>query len=204
MKALTTCQQDALRFIREYCDTNFRPPTVREIANHFGITVKAAQERITALRKKNYLAPSDSSSRSFRILIDIDEAGKIEPELVHIPLLGQVAAGKPLLCEDNIEKYLSVPETMLRKNHEYFALRVKGNSMVDAGIWDGDTALIQQCETAENGEIIVAVLDDSATLKRFFKEPSRIRLQPENPDFKPIYCQDVRIAGKLAAIFRTY
>ena len=156
------------------------------------------------MRKKHYLAPSDNRSRSFRILIDIDEAEKTEPELVHVPLLGQVAAGKPLLCEDNIEKYLSIPETMLAKNHEYFALKVKGNSMINAGVWDGDTALIQQCETAENGEIIVAVLDDSATLKRFFKEPSRIRLQPENPDFNPIYCQDVRIAGRLAAIFRTY
>ena len=204
MKALTSCQQDALRFIREYCDENCRPPTVREVAEHFGITVKAAQDRISALRKKHYLAPSDNRSRSFRILIGIDEAEKTEPELVHVPLLGQVAAGKPLLCEDNIEKYLSIPETMLGKNHEYFALKIKGNSMINAGIWDGDTALIQQCETAENGEIIVAVLDDSATLKRFFKEPSRIRLQPENPDFNPIYCQDVRIAGKLAAIFRTY
>lgn len=204
MKSLTICQQEALRFIRDYTAENMRPPTIREVADFFHITVKAAQDRIAALRKKQYLAPSDNRSRSLRILIDIDGKEQPEREIVPVPLLGSVAAGKPLLCSDNIEGRIFVPESFLRPSHEYFALTVKGTSMINAGILDGDTALIQQCETAENGDIVVAVIEDSATIKRFYREPTRIRLQPENPDFKPIYCQNARIVGKLATIIRIY
>ena len=193
-----------MRFIRDYTYENTRPPTIREVAEHFTITVKAAQDRIAALRKKQYLAPSDNRSRSLRVLVDIDENERSDPGMVSVPLLGAVAAGKPLLCTDNIEGRIFVPESFLHKNYDYFALTVKGLSMIDAGILDGDTALIQQCETAENGDIVVALIDDSATLKRFFREPARIRLQPENPDFKPIYCQNVRVIGKLSTIIRIY
>ena len=204
MKALTECQQESLRYIRDYTLENSRPPTIREVAEHFGVTVKAAQDRITALRKKHFLAPSDNCSRSLRILVDIDEKEKENSEMVSVPLLGTIAVGKPLICTDNTEGRIFVPSSFLRKDSEYFALTVKGESMSQAGILDGDTALIQQCETAEDGEIIVVLLDDTITLKRYFKEPSRIRLQSENPDFKPIYCQDVRILGRLSTIIRIY
>ncbi|MBR6216558.1 MAG: repressor LexA [Spirochaetaceae bacterium] len=204
MKALTECQQESLRYIRDYTLENSRPPTIREVAEHFGVTVKAAQDRITALRKKKFLAPSDNCSRSLRILVDIDEKEKENSEMVSVPLLGTIAVGKPLICADNTEGRIFVPSSFLRKDSEYFALTVKGESMSQAGILDGDTALIQQCETAEDGEIIVVLLDDTITLKRYFKEPSRIRLQSENPDFKPIYCQDVRILGRLSTIIRIY
>ena len=204
MKALTECQQESLRYIRDYTLENSRPPTIREVAEHFGVTVKAAQDRITALRKKQFLAPSDNCSRSLRILVDIDEKEKENSEMVSVPLLGTIAVGKPLICADNTEGRIFVPSSFLRKDSEYFALTVKGESMSQAGILDGDTALIQQCETAEDGEIIVVLLDDTIPLKRYFKEPSRIRLQSENPDFKPIYCQDVRILGRLSTIIRIY
>ncbi|MBO4440229.1 MAG: repressor LexA [Spirochaetaceae bacterium] len=204
MKALTECQQESLRYIRDYTLENSRPPTIREVADHFGVTVKAAQDRITALRKKQFLAPSDNCSRSLRVLIDIDEKEKENSEMVSVPLLGTIAVGKPLICADNTEGRIFVPSSFLRKDSEYFALTVKGESMSQAGILDGDTALIQQCETAEDGEIIVVLLDDTITLKRYFKEPSRIRLQSENPDFKPIFCQDVRILGRLSTIIRIY
>ncbi|MBO7135836.1 MAG: repressor LexA [Spirochaetaceae bacterium] len=205
MKGLTERQQESLRFIRDYTLENSRPPTIREVADHFGVTVKAAQDRITALRKKNFLAPSDNCSRSLRILVDIDEKEKESSEMVSVPLLGTVAVGKPLLCADNIEGRIFVPSSFLRKGFEYFALTVKGDSMMRAGIMDGDTALIQQCDSAsEDGEIVVVLLDDAITLKRYFKEPSRIRLQSENPDFKPIFCQDVRILGRLSTIIRIY
>ena len=204
MKALTECQQESLRYIRDYTLENSRPPTIREVAEHFGVTVKAAQDRITALRKKQFLAPSDNCSRSLRILVDIDEKEKENSEMVSEPLLGTIAVGKPIICADNTEGRIFVPSSFLRKDSEYFALTVKGESMSQAGILDGDTALIQQCETAEDGEIIVVLLDDTITLKRYFKEPSRIRLQSENPDFKPIYCQDVRILGRLSTIIRIY
>ena len=204
MKALTECQQESLRYIRDYTLENSRPPTIREVADHFGVTVKAAQDRITALRKKQFLAPSDNCSRSLRVLIDIYEKEKENSEMVSVPLLGTIAVGKPLICADNTEGRIFVPSSFLRKDSEYFALTVKGESMSQAGILDGDTALIQQCETAEDGEIIVVLLDDTITLKRYFKEPSRIRLQSENPDFKPIFCQDVRILGRLSTIIRIY
>ena len=204
MKTLTERQRESLRFIRDYTLENSRPPTIREVAEHFGVTVKAAQDRITALRKKNFLAPSDNCSRSLRVLVDIDEKEKETYEMVSVPLLGTVAVGKPLLCADNIEGRIFVPSSFLRKGFEYFALTVKGESMIHAGILDGDTALIQQCESAEDGDIVVVLLDDAVTLKRYFKEPSRIRLQSENPDFKNIYCQDVHILGKLSIIIRIY
>jgi len=204
MKTLTERQRESLRFIRDYTLENSRPPTIREVAEHFGVTVKAAQDRITALRKKNFLAPSDNCSRSLRVLVDIDEKEKETSEMVSVPLLGTVAVGKPLLCADNIEGRIFVPSSFLRKGFEYFALTVKGESMIHAGILDGDTALIQQCESAEDGDIVVVLLDDAVTLKRYFKEPSRIRLQSENPDFKNIYCQDVHILGKLSIIIRIY
>ena len=204
MKALTQRQQESLRYIRDYTLENSRPPTIREVAEHFGVTVKAAQDRITALRKKNFLAPSDNCSRSLRVLVDIDEKEKESSEMVSVPLLGTVAIGKPLLCADNIEGRIFVPSPFLRKGFEYFALTVKGESMVRAGIMDGDTALIQQCDAAEDDDIVAVLLDDAVTLKRYFKEPSRIRLQSENPDFKHIYCQDVHILGKLSIIIRIY
>ncbi|MCQ2579476.1 MAG: transcriptional repressor LexA [Treponemataceae bacterium] len=204
MKTLTERQQESLRFIRDYTSENSRPPTIREVAEHFGVTVKAAQDRITALRKKGFLAPSDNCSRSLRVLVDIDEKENTTSEMVSVPLLGTVTAGKPLLSTDNIEGRIFVPSSFLRKESDYFALTVKGSSMINAGILDGDTALIQQSETAEDGEIVVVLLDDSATLKRYFKEPSRVKLQSENPDFKPIYCQNVRILGRLSTIIRIY
>ena len=204
MKTLTERQQESLRFIRDYTSENSRPPTIREVAEHFGVTVKAAQDRITALRKKGFLAPSDNCSRSLRVLVDIDEKENTTSEMVSVPLLGTVTAGKPLLSTDNIEGRIFVPSSFLRKESDYFALTVKGSSMINAGILDGDTALIQQSETAEDGEIVVVLLDDSATLKRYFKEPLRVKLQSENPDFKPIYCQNVRILGRLSTIIRIY
>jgi repressor LexA len=113
-----------------------------------------------------------------------------------------VAAGKPILAEENWDGAIPVHSSFLKKNRQYFALKVRGNSMKDAGILDKDTALIQKQNTAKNGDIVVAVVDEAVTLKRFFKEANRIRLQPENPEYNPIYSQDVRVLGKLAYVIR--
>ena len=115
-----------------------------------------------------------------------------------------MAAGKPLLSEENFDGYVNLPEPFVRPGKSYFALRVRGLSMQNAGILDGDLAVIEQTNTAVDGQIIVAVIDDAITLKRYYKEANRVRLQPENPDFQAIYCQDVRIVGTLASIVRTY
>lgn len=203
MKELTRRQIEILNFVRDYSQENLCPPTIRECSSHFGITPRAVQCHFSALQKKGYLSQSEKRSRSVRVLMD--ESGYERAlAVIRIPILGTVAAGKPLLCEENLDGYLNLSESFVGKDDTYFALKVRGNSMIDAGIFDGDIAVIRQQHTANNGEIVVAVLDEAITLKRFFKESCRIRLQPENPAFKPIYCQNVQIAGVLASLIRTY
>ena len=203
MKELTRRQIEILNFVRDYSQENLCPPTIRECSSHFGITPRAVQCHFSALQKKGYLSQSEKRSRSVRVLMD--ESGyERAPAVIRIPILGTVAAGKPLLCEENLDGYLNLSEPFVGKDDTYFALKVRGNSMIDAGIFDGDIAVIRQQHSANYGEIVVAVLDEAITLKRFFKESCRIRLQPENPAFKPIYCQNVQIAGVLASLIRTY
>jgi repressor LexA len=204
VKELTEKQLSVLRFIKNYTDENTCPPTVRETAEYFKVSLKAIQDHITALRKKGYLAESDKKSRSLRIIKDDGKLGAKAPNFQKIPVLGEVACGKPVFCDENYAGLVSLPEPFIQPDKEYFALRVKGLSMIDAGILDGDIAVIEKTEVAENGQIVVAIIDDSVTLKRFFKEASRIRLQPENRDFKPIYTQEAKILGKLADIIRKY
>ena len=156
-----------------------------------------------SLQKKGYLAQSQKRARSIRVLSDCRDR---EPELFvgKVPLLGNVAAGKPLLSEENLDGYVNLTEPFVRPGKSYFALRVRGTSMINAGILEGDLAIIEQCETAVDGQIVVAVIDDAITLKRYYRESDRIKLQPENPDFQPIYAKELRVVGILSNIVRTY
>lgn len=203
MKEITERQKQVLNFISDYSEENAFPPTVREISEHFSISLRAVQDHIAALQKKGYLSQCQKRSRSIRVLSD---TRKKENELFvgKVPVLGTVAAGKPLLSEENLDGYVNLTEPFVRPGKSYFALRVRGLSMLNAGILDGDLAIVEQSNTAVDGQIVVAVIDDAITLKRYYKESTRIRLQPENPDFQAIYCQDVRIVGILSNIVRTY
>ena len=201
MKGITDRQKEVLTFISTYTEQNGYPPTVREISENFQISIRAVQDHIIALQKKGFLSQSQKRSRSIRVLTDVREK---EPFVGKVPLLGTVAAGKPLLSEENLDGYLNLTEPFVRPGKSYFALRVRGQSMINAGILDGDLAVIEQTNVAADGQIIVAVIDDAITLKRYYKETDRIRLQPENPDFTAIYCKDVRIVGILSNILRTY
>ena len=203
MRGITDRQKEVLTFISSYTEENSYPPTVRDISNHFGISLRAVQDHILALQKKGFLSQSQKKARSIRVLSDCREK---EPEtfIGKVPLLGTVAAGKPLLSEENLDGYVNLTEPFVRPGKSYFALRVRGQSMINAGILDGDLAVVEQSSTAQDGQIIVAVIDDAITLKRYYKEAGRIRLQPENPQFQAIYCTDVRIVGILANIVRTY
>ena len=203
MKVLTEKQQKILDYIHEYTSLNACPPTIREIASHFDISLKAIQDHIAALRKKGYIAHSEKKSRTLRILKN-DNVAFLQDQVTKIPFLGTVAAGKPIFCDENFDGYFSLPSQFLTSSGKYFALKVKGMSMKNAGILDGDIAVIHYQETAENGDIVVAIIEDSVTLKRFYKEATRFCLQPENEDFNPIYCQDLRILGKLSNIIRNY
>ncbi len=203
MREITERQKEVLVFISNFTDENSYPPTVREISNHFQISIRAIQDHILALEKKGYLAQSQNRSRSFRVLSDVREK-EHEPFIGKVPLLGTVAAGRPLLSEENLDGYVNLTEPFIRPGKSYFALRVRGDSMINAGILNGDLAVIEQTNIAADGQIIVAVIDEAITLKRFYREAERVRLQPENPAFQPIYCQDVRIVGVLSNIVRTY
>ena len=203
MRQITNRQKEVLNFISDFTEENNYPPTVREISIHFGITIRAIQDHILALQKKGYLSQSQNRARSLRVLSDTRERSE-SLYVGKVPLLGSVAAGKPLLSAENLDGYVNLTEPFVRPGKSYFALRVRGESMLNAGILDGDLAVVEQASTADNGQIIVAVIEDAITLKRYFKEPQRIRLQPENPAFQPIYCTDVRIVGILSNIVRTY
>ena len=203
MKGITDRQKEVLTYISNYTEENSYPPTVRDISEHFGISLRAVQDHILALQKKGFLSQSQKKARSIRVLSDCRDK---EPQtyISKVPLLGNVAAGKPLLSEENLDGYVNLTEPFVRPGKSYFALRVRGQSMINAGILDGDLAVVEQSSIAIDGQIIVAVIDDAITLKRYYKESGRIRLQPENPEFQAIYSTDVRIVGVLSNIVRTY
>ncbi|MDR2964179.1 MAG: transcriptional repressor LexA [Treponema sp.] len=201
MKELTHRQKEVLTFIADFIRKNTYPPTVRETAEHFEMSVKGAHDHIIALRKKGYLKHTGNKPRTLGV---IDSKYSDSSEVVRIPILGSVAAGLPLLSEENLDGSIIMHKSLVRKGKKYFALRVKGDSMTGAGIFEGDLAIIEKQSTVKNGEIAVAVLDDAITLKKFYKESTRIRLQSENPAYKPIYSQDVKIVGRLTGIIRNY
>ena len=200
MKEPTNRQREVLTFIVEFIHSHSYPPTIREIADNFSISVKGAYDHVSALKRKGKLKFEDKRSRAMEV-VHTGEEWEYN-NVLNIPILGVVAAGRPILAEENWDGAIPVHSSLLKKNRQYFALRVKGDSMKDAGILEKDTALIQKQNTAKNGDIVVAVVDDKVTIKRFFKEANRIRLQPENPSHNPIYSQDVRVLGKLAYIIR--
>jgi repressor LexA len=201
MKELTERQKDVLSFIADYLKIHSFPPTIREVADHYSISVKGAHDHITALRKKGFLKQIDKRPRTMWLTHARMEESS---EMLEIPLLGSVAAGVPILAEENFDGNILLHHSMLKKNKKYFALKVKGDSMSGAGILEGDTAIIEKQSAVRNGEIAVAVIDEAVTLKRFYRESSRIRLQAENPAYKPIYSQDVKILGRLSGIIRNY
>ncbi|MDR1250833.1 MAG: transcriptional repressor LexA [Treponema sp.] len=202
MKELTERQKEVLSFITNHIDSHSYPPTMREIAEYFSMSVKGAHDHVMALRKKGRLVQKDKCSRAMKLVRD----GEYEEttQLINIPILGTVAAGNPILAEENRDGAITLHRSMLKKNRKYFVLKVRGDSMSGIGVMDGDMAVIEKQITARNGEIVVAVVDDAVTLKRFFKENNRIKLQAENDAYKPIYCQDVRILGRLSQILRFY
>jgi repressor LexA len=199
MKELTERQKVILSFIEHFIREHNYPPTIREIADHFEISVKGAHDHVTALKKKGSLRQEDKRSRTMEVV-----GARERNRMVEVPLLGTVAAGIPILAEGNREGTVMIHESMTKKNRKYFALKVRGDSMSGAGIMDGDTAIIEKANVLHNGEIAVAVIDEAVTLKRFFKESTRVKLQAENPAYPPIYSQNVRILGRLAHIIRSY
>ncbi len=199
---LTKRQREVLEFVRSEVHRRGFPPSVREIGQAVGLSSSSTvHSHLAALEDKGFVRRDPSKPRALEVLDYRDtERGVDVDEVRAIPLVGTVAAGAPILAAENIEETIPLPEEIV--GNATFVLRVKGDSMVGAGILDGDHVVVRQQETAENGDIVVALLEDEATVKRFFKEPDRIRLQPENPALEPIYAQDVVILGRVTAVFR--
>lgn len=199
-KGLTRRQQEILTFIQRHSDAHGYPPSVREIGQALGLTSSSTvHSHLSALGRKGYLRRDPSKPRALEILKDEHEVPV--KKVVPLPVVGHVTAGLPILAQQNIEDYFPLPQEFVR-SEECFILKVRGDSMVDAGIYDGDLLVVRRQPTANDRDIVVARIDDEATVKRFFKEDGRIRLQPENPRMEPIYARDVAIEGVALAVIR--
>ena len=201
MKKLTSRQREILNYINEEVMRKNYPPSVREICKKMGLSSSSTvHAHLRALEKKGYIKRDPTKPRAIEIL---DPPGSISEKKrkTKLILVGQVTAGVPVFAEENIESYLALPEEVV-KGDSVFLLRVRGDSMKNAGIINGDLVIVRQQPTAENGEIVVALLGDEATVKKFYLEKGFIRLQPENPDYEPLISKDVRLLGKVIGLVR--
>jgi repressor LexA len=204
---VTERQRAILDYLREFVDEHGYPPTVREIGEAVGLrSPSTVHAHLAQLERAGLLRRDPTKPRALELTDRRRESEEVRSDLHKLPLVGEIAAGGPLLAEQNIEEYLGVPEPLSRGGEE-FLLRVKGDSMVNAGILDGDFVVVQRGQDARNGEIVVALAGDDesadeATVKRFFREDGRVRLQPENDTLEPIYADHVQVLGKVIGVFR--
>jgi repressor LexA len=201
-KELTSTQEKVLNFLRNYLREKGFPPTLREIAFHFGLKgPKAPQKTLNILERKGYIRKVPGFSRGIEIL----GFPNLRSQTLSVPILGRVMAGEPILAIENIQGYITLDRNLV-SSEDVFLLRVNGDSMIEAHIQDGDFALVNPQSNAENGEIVVALIEDEATIKRIFKKRDFILLEPANPNIKPIVVKKgekkVRIVGKVVGIFR--
>lgn len=193
-------QTDILEFIKRVIRQKGYPPSVREIGDAVGLmSSSTVHGHLQTLEEKGYIRRDATKPRAIEVLDSSSEVS--EKKTVSVPIVGRVTAGQPILAQENIEDSFPVPADLVNSD-TVFMLKVKGESMIEAGIMDGDLILVRQQNTARNGEIVVALIGDEATVKRFFREKTLIRLQPENSTMEPIYSQDVSVLGKVIGVFR--
>ncbi len=196
MKKMDLKQQQCLEFIKEYFDERGVAPTVREIETAMDYhSPSSAQYMLNSLEKAGYIERDPLMKRTVRIK-------GFDTKAYHVPLVGTVTAGQPILAVESIEDYIPVP--VKNKGKNMFALKVRGDSMINAGILDGDMVIVEKTPVASNGEIVVALIGDEATVKRFYKEKGHFRLQPENDIYEPIIVKEVMILGKVNMVIRKY
>jgi repressor LexA len=205
---LTGRQQEIWDYLVEYTDRHGYPPTVREIGDAVGLaSPSTVHAHLANLERAGFLKRDPTKPRALELRRETKAEPVRDDDVRRLPLLGQIAAGGPLLAEQNVEDYLAVPEPLSRGGDE-FLLRVKGDSMIQAGILDGDFVVVRRQQTAHNGDIVAALAGDDeaadeATVKRFFREDGRVRLQPENDALEPIFARHVQILGKVVGVFRS-
>lgn len=197
---LSAKQEQILDFLKDCILRKGYPPAVREICEAVDLkSTSSVHSHLETLEKKGYIRRDPTKPRAIEICDDSFQM--VRTEMVSIPVVGNVAAGTPILADQNIESYFPIPAEYI-PNGESFALHVRGDSMINAGIFDGDQIFVHACSTASNGDIVVALINDSATVKTFYKENGHIRLQPENDAMDPIIVDDCVILGKVFGVFR--
>lgn len=193
-------QQEILDYIKEEILKRGYPPAVREICEAVNLrSTSSVHSHLETLEKNGYIRRDPTKPRAIEICDDNFQM--VRTEMVSLPVVGQVAAGTPILAEENIDSYFPVPAELVPQG-ESFVLKVKGDSMINVGIFSGDQIFVNACNTAHNGDTVVALIDDSATVKTFYKEDGHIRLQPENDNMDPIIVDDCQILGKVFGVFR--
>ncbi len=199
---ISTKQQEILEYIKEEILKRGYPPAVREICEAVHLkSTSSVHAHLETLEKNGYIRRDPTKPRAIEIMDDSFQT--VRTEMASIPIVGTVAAGQPILAQENIEGYFPIPVDMV-PNAETFVLRVKGDSMINAGIFNGDDIFVEKCNTARNGDTVVALVDDSATVKTYYKEDGHFRLQPENDSMEPIILDHVDILGKVFGVFRLY
>ena len=199
---ITDKQREILEYMKKEILNKGYPPTVRDICEAVNLkSTSSVHSHLETLEKNGYIRRDPTKPRAIEI---IDENFNLtRREMVNVPIVGRVAAGEPILAVENIESYFPIPMEYM-PNAESFMLKVKGESMINAGIFDGDNILVQKCDDARNGDMVVALVEDSATVKTFYKEGDHIRLQPENDTMDPIIVPDCQVIGKVFGVFRFF
>ena len=195
-------QSEILEYIKSQIINKGYPPSVRDICEAVDLkSTSSVHSHLETLEKNGYIRRDPTKPRAIEIIDDNFNLAR--REVVNVPVVGKVAAGQPILAVENVESYFPVPMEFM-PNEQCFMLKVKGDSMINAGIFDGDTILVEQCQTALNGDMVVALVEDSATVKTFYREADHIRLQPENDAMEPIIVTDCQILGQVFGVFRFF
>ncbi len=202
MNGLNEKELEILRYVKDCIERDGYAPAVRDICQALGIrSTSTVHGYLHRLNEKGYLQMASRKSRALRIEASGEEGGE---QTRRVPILGRVTAGAPILAIENYDGYVDFPNVMCRGRSNLFALRVMGESMIEAGILNGDIVIVESMQYADDGDIVVAMIEDEATVKRFFRDNGRIRLQPANSAMKPIYAPEVTVLGKVIANFRFY
>ncbi len=208
LESLSPRQREIYTYIVNEIDKKGYPPSVREIGKAVGLKSPASvHNHLKTLEELEFIRRDPSKPRAIEILNKSNKenefADKFEKEMIHVPIVGKVTAGAPILAEENIEDYFPIPTGFIKvRGKQLFMLEIEGESMINAGINDGDYVIAQQQNTANNGEIVIALIDNRATVKRFYKKSDYVELRPENPDYDPILVKNVKLMGKVVGLFR--
>ena len=204
MEKLTNKQENVLKELKKYMAKKGYPPTVRELCKATNLNSTATvQTHLNTLVQKGFITKDPEKNRTIELLVP-NEYAKKDETVVSVPLLGKVTAGNPIDAIEMPDEYFDLPVNLVANKKDIFTLRVSGESMINAGIFDGDIVIVQRQNVARNGDIVVALVDDSATVKTFYKEKDHFRLQPENDTMEPIILKNVTILGKVVGLYRKF